>query len=52
MKISLKSGILDSDIFEMDGVEEIDLETYLARLQWQPPVEDDLEMIDELELVE
>ena len=47
-----KSGILDSDIFEMDGVEEIDLETYLARLQWQPPVEDDLEMIDELELVE
>jgi hypothetical protein len=47
-----KSGILDSDIFEMDGVEEIDLETYLARLRWEPPVEDDLEMIDELELVE
>ena len=47
-----KSGILDSDIFEMDGVEEIDLETYLARLRWEPPVEDDLKMIDELELVE
>lgn len=44
--------ILETDIFEMDGVEEIDLETYLARLQWEPPVEDDLEMIDELELVE
>ena len=44
--------ILETDIFEMDGVQEIDLETYLARLQWEPPVEDDLEMIDELELVE
>ena len=36
----------------MDWVKEIDLETYLARLQWEPPIEDDLEMIDELELVE
>jgi hypothetical protein len=44
--------ILETDIFEMDGIEEIDLETYLARLRWEPPVEDDLEMIDELELVE
>mgnify|MGYP003136539999 FL=1 len=47
-----KSIILETDIFEMDGVEEIDLEPYLARLQWEPPIEDDLEMIDELELVE
>jgi len=47
-----KEIILETDIFEMDGVQEIDLETYLARLQWEPPVEDDLEMIDELELVE
>ena len=47
-----KSGILLSDDFELDGIEEINLETYLARLQWEPPVEDDLEMIDELELVE
>ena len=44
--------ILETDIFEMYGVQEIDLETYLQRLRWEPPVEDDLEMIDELELVE
>jgi len=46
-----KSGILESDDFTLPGIEEINLETYLARLQWEPPVEDDLEMIDELELV-
>lgn len=27
-------------------------ETYLQRLRWEPPIEEDLEMIDELELVE
>ena len=47
-----RSGILESDDFDLDGIEEINLKTYLARLQWEPPVEDDLEMIDELELVE
>lgn len=47
-----KSGVLPTDDFNLDGIEEINLETYLARLQWEPPVEDDLEMIDELELVE
>ena len=47
-----KSGVLPSDDFDLEGIEEINLETYLARLQWEPPVEDDLEMIDELELVE
>jgi hypothetical protein len=43
---------LPTDRFDLDGIEEINLETYLQRLQWEPPVEDDLEMIDELELVE
>ena len=47
-----KSGVLPTDRFDLDGIEEIDLDTYLARLRWEPPVEDDLEMIDELELVE
>jgi len=47
-----RSGILESDDFTLEGIEEIDLETYLARLRREPPVEDDLEMIDELELVE
>ena len=47
-----RSGILETDDFDLEGIEEINLETYLARLQWQPPVEDDLEMIDELELIE
>jgi hypothetical protein len=42
---------LPTDRFDLDGIEEINLKTYLARLQWEPPVEDDLEMIDELELV-
>ena len=44
-----KSGILPSDDFELDGIEEINLETYLQRLQWEPPVEEDLEAIDELD---
>ena len=45
-----KSGILETDDFDLDGIEEINLETYLARLQWQPPVEEDLELLDELNL--
>ena len=44
-----RSGILPSDDFELDGIEEINLETYLQRLQWEPPVEEDLEVIDELD---
>lgn len=44
-----KSGILESDDFELDGIEEIDLDTYLQRLRWEPPIEEDLEAIDELD---
>ena len=44
-----RSGILDSD-FTLDGIEEINLETYLQRLQWEPPIEEDLEALDELNL--
>ena len=44
-----RSGILPSDDFELDGIEEIDLDTYLQRLQWEPPIEEDLEAIDELD---
>ena len=44
-----RSGILPSDDFELDGIEEINLETYLQRLQWEPPVEEDLELLDELD---
>lgn len=47
-----RSGILESDNFDLEGIEEIDLDTYLQRLTWQPPIEEDLEMIDELELLE
>ena len=43
-----RSGILESDDFELDGIEELTLETYLERLQWEPPVEEDLEMMDEI----
>ena len=43
-----RSGILDSDDFTLDGIEEINLETYLQRLRWEPPIEEDLEMADEL----
>ena len=45
-----KSGVLPSDDFDLEGIEEINLETYLQRLSWEPPVEEDLEMLDELEL--
>ena len=47
-----KSGVLPSDDFDLEGIEEINLETYLQRLSWEPPVEEDLEMADELELLE
>ena len=47
-----RSGILETDDFDLDGIEEINLETYLQRLSWEPPVEEDLEMADELELLE
>ena len=47
-----RSGILDSDDFTLDGIEEIDLDTYLQRLRWEPPIEEDLEMEDELELLD
>lgn len=43
-----RSGILESDDFDRDGIEELTLETYLQRLQWEPPVEEDLEMMDEI----
>lgn len=43
-----RSGILETDDFTLDGIEELTLETYLQRLQWEPPVEEDLEMLDEL----
>ena len=44
-----RSGILETDDFDLEGIEEINLETYLQRLQWEPPVEEDLEAIDELD---
>ena len=47
-----KAGVLPSDDFDLEGIEEINLETYLQRLRWEPPVEEDLEMADELELLE
>ena len=47
-----KSGVLPSDDFDLEGIEEINLETYLQRLSWEPPVEEDLEMLDELELID
>jgi hypothetical protein len=47
-----KSGILESDDFTLPGIEEINLETYLARLSWEPPIEEDLEMLDELEILD
>jgi len=45
-----RSGILETDDFDLDGIEEINLETYLQRLSWEPPVEEDLELLDELNL--
>ena len=47
-----RSGILESDNFDLEGIEEINLETYLQRLQWEPPIEEDLELLDELELID
>ena len=47
-----RSGILETDDFTFDGIEEINLDTYLQRLSWEPPVEEDLEMLDELELID
>lgn len=47
-----RSLVLDSDDFTLDGIEEIDLDTYLQRLRWEPPIEEDLEMEDELELLD
>ena len=47
-----KSGVLPSDKFDLEGIEEIDLETYLQRLSWEPPIEEDLEMLDELEILD
>ena len=47
-----RSLVLDSDDFTLDGIEEIDLETYLQRLRWEPPIEEDLELLDELELID
>jgi len=43
-----RSGILETDDFDLEGIEEINLETYLQRLRWEPPIEEDLEMADEL----
>jgi hypothetical protein len=47
-----RSGILETDDFTLDGIEEINLETYLQRLRWEPPIEEDLELLDELELID
>ena len=47
-----RSGILETDDFDLEGIEEIDLDTYLQRLRWEPPIEEDLEMEDELELLD
>ena len=45
-----RSGILESDNFDLEGIEEINLETYLQRLRWESPIEEDLEALDELNL--
>ncbi len=47
-----KALILPTDNFDLEGIEEIDLDTYLQRLRWEPPIEEDLEMEDELELLD
>ena len=44
-----RSLILDSDDFSLEGIEELTLNSYLERLHWEPPVEEDLEMADELD---
>jgi len=33
-----RSLILDSDDFSLEGIEELNLETYLERLHWEEPV--------------
>ena len=43
-----KSDILDDD-FDLDGIVEIDLDTYMQRLRWEPPIVEEEEE-DELEL--
>ena len=45
-----KALILPTDTFDLEGIEEINLETYLQRLRWEPPIEEDLEALDELNL--
>jgi hypothetical protein len=47
-----RRNILDTDDFTGEGILEIDLETYLERLHWEEPVEEDLEMIDDLQIDE
>jgi len=47
-----RRNILDTDDFSGEGITEIDLETYLERLHWEEPMEEDLEMIDDLQLEE
>ena len=47
-----RRNIIDSDDFSGEGILEIDLDTYLERLHWEAPVEEDLEMIDDLQLEE
>ena len=47
-----RSGILETDDFDLEGIKEINLDTYLQRLSWEPPVEEDLELLDELELID
>ena len=47
-----RRNIIDTDDFSGEGILEIDLETYLERLHWEEPVEEDLEMIDDLQIDE
>jgi hypothetical protein len=35
-------------VIDDGAINEIDLDTYLAKLHWEPPVENDLEMDDEM----
>ena len=47
-----RRNILDTDDFTGEGITEIDLETYLERLNCVEHVEEDFEMIDDLQLEE
>ena len=47
-----RSLILDTDDFSLEGIEELTLNSYLERLHWEPPFEEDLEMLDELPMIE